>query len=175
MYLLFIDYLIFFTLEPKTFAAIFLKRKPVPSKPGIAEENHTITISSVPSTSVTCPVNVSASMTNAQSTIDKESPQPKETSAVEKEAANRAFKALFTGASSQKTASSVSVADALPAPWPLVSHVFQNDGDASFDGTFWCLPWPTGKDKKFDLSLHSCLFLDGKYMIIIVIFKHLVH
>lgn len=75
-------------------------------------------------------------------------------SAEQKEAANRAFKALFTGASSQKTATSVSVVEACAAPWPSISHVLQKDEDFSFNESFWCLPWPVGKDCKFDVSLH---------------------
>lgn len=111
------------------------------------------------------PVDKELSQTSDKSTkqsVDKESTQSKETTAEEKEAANRAFKALFTGASSQKTATSVSVVEACPAPWPSVSHVLQKDEDFSSNESFWCLPWPVGKDCKFDVSLHCYLLSERK-------------
>ena len=93
---------------------------------------------------------------------------PIEKTAAEKEAANKAFTALFTGASSQKSITPVAnVAEALPAPWPSVSHVFQKDDDASIDANFWCLPWPA--EKAFNLDVQECSSsLDGKYCLCIV-------
>lgn len=89
--------------------------------------------------------------------------QPIEKTLAEKEAANKAFKALFTGASSQKSiAPTASVAEALPAPWPSVSHVFQKDDDTSTDVSFWCLPWPAEKAFNLDVQETSSS-LDGKY------------
>lgn len=90
-----------------------------------------------------------------------DSSQRKEKSAADKDAANKAFKALFTGASSQKTLPACSAAEVLPAPWPSVSHVFQRDQDVSVGVNFWSLPWPIGKSYKTDVFSRS-LFFDGE-------------
>lgn len=143
--------------EPKTLAAIFLKRKPAVSKPDAAEENQTTAVSSTSSSSAVLPVNTSACTAKKP-----EPPQVKEKSDAEKDAANRAFKALFTGASSQKSLTAASaIIEACPAPWPTVSHVCQKEDDGSSDGSFWCLPWPAVKSSKWDVSSHS-LFPHGK-------------
>lgn len=150
-------------LEPKAIAAIFLKRKPVPHKPDTTEENEVTTDGPVPSLSAVCPANNLASTANRTKGSAVELLWPIEKTVAEKEAANKAFKALFTGASSQKSiAPAASVAEALPAPWPSVSHVFQKDDDTSTDVNFWCLPWPA--EKAFNLNVQeSSSSLDGKY------------
>ena len=95
--------------------------------------------------------------TSKCSTIALDSSPRKVKSAAEQEAANRAFKALFTGACSQKMLPTATAAEALPAPWPLVSHVIQRDLGVNF----WSLPWPVGKYHKSD-DFSQNLSLDGK-------------
>lgn len=86
----------------------------------------------------------------------------KEKTAEEKEEARKAFNALFTGTSSQKTLSVVSTSEALPTPWPIVSHVVQRDEDVSGVVNFWCLPWPLGEGCRYDV-LKDFSLLDGKH------------
>lgn len=136
-----------FPSEPKALASIFLKRKPIPSKPETTEESPTTAAHSVPSTTAVSSVET-FDTTNKCSTSDMDSSQRNKKSAAEQEAANKAFKALFTGASSQKSLPTSTAAVALPAPWPLVSHVFQKDEDVSLGANFWCLPWPAGQGYK---------------------------
>ncbi|XP_078347147.1 uncharacterized protein LOC144632387 isoform X2 [Oculina patagonica] len=135
--------------EPKALASIFLKRKPIPSKPETTEEPPTTAVHSVPSAATISSV-VTLDTTNECSISDADSSRHKEKSAADQEAANKAFKALFTGASSQMSLPSSTAAEALPAPWPLVSHVFQKDEDVSVGVNFWCLPWPASKGHKSD-------------------------
>ena len=149
--------------EPKPLASIFLKRKPLPTKTETTNEPPTTAAHSVPSTSTISAVST-IDTTNKCSTGDVDSSQCKEKSAAEKEAANKAFKALFTGASSQKSLPTSNAAEALPAPWPLDSHVYQKGEDASLGVNFWYLPWPAGKDYK-SYFLQS-LLLHGKYHVI---------
>ena len=99
---------------------------------------------------------------NKCSTSDLDSCSCKVKSAAEQEAANRAFKALFTGACSQKMMPTATVTEALPAPWPLVSHVIQRDEDVSLGVNFWSLPWPVGKYHNFDDFCHN-LPLGGEF------------
>ena len=101
---------------------------------------------------------------NKCSTSELHSSQQKVKSAAEQEAANRAFKALFTGACSQKMLPTATATEALPAPWPLVSHVIQRDEDVSLGVNFWSLPWPVAKYHKYDDLSHN-LSLDGKFLI----------
>lgn len=103
------------------------------------------------------------------STSDLDSSLCKAKSVAEQEAANRAFKALFTGACSQKTLATSTAAEAFPAPWPLVSHVIQRDEDSSPDVNFWSLPWPVGNYHKSDEFSHN-LSLDGKFSVILCTF-----
>lgn len=102
--------------------------------------------------------------TNKYSTSDLDSSPRKVKSAAEQEAANRAFKALFTGACSQKMLPTATTTEALPAPWPLVSHVIQRDEDVSLGVSFWSLPWPVGKYHKSD-DFSQNLSLDGKFYV----------
>ena len=103
------------------------------------------------------------------STSDLDSSLCKAKSVAEQEAANRAFKALFTGACSQKMLPTSTAAEAFPAPWPLVSHVIQRDEDGSPGVNFWSLPWPVGKYHKADEFSHN-LSLDGKFSVILCTF-----
>ena len=97
-----------------------------------------------------------------QKACDMQVSKLKEKTAEEKEEARRAFNALFTGTSSQKTLSIVSTTEALPAPWPIVSHVVQRDEDVSRGVNFWCLPWPLEKGCRYDV-LKNFSLLDGKH------------
>ena len=100
--------------------------------------------------------------TNKCSSSDLDSSLQKAKSAAEQEAAKKAFKALFTGACSQKMLPTATATEALPAPWPLVSHVIQRNEDVSLGVNFWSLPWPVGKYHKSDDLSHN-LSLDGKF------------
>lgn len=149
-----------FSSEPKALASIFLKRKPVTPKPETEEQHPTMTGDSVLSSTVSSEV-ISGDKTKKCSTSDLDSSPRKVKSTAEQEAANRAFKALFTGACSQKMLPTATTAEALPAPWPLVSHVIQRDEDVSLGVNFWSLPWPVGKYHKSD-DFSQNLSLDGK-------------
>lgn len=143
--------------EPKPLASIFLKRKALPPRPDNTDNNKGTTVSSDMPSSAICSINNSSHPTSNQKHSDIEPLQHKQKTAAEKEDANRAFKALFTGASSQKPLPVAGVAEALPAPWPSVSHVLQKD-----EHPFWCLPLPAGKGSRLETLKHS-LFLDGKW------------
>ena len=149
-----------FSSEPKALASIFLKRKPVTPRPETEEQHPTMTGDSVLSSTVSSKVNL-CDTTNKCSTSGLDSSPRKVKSAAEQEAANRAFKALFTGACSQKMLPTATAAEALPAPWPLVSHVIQRDEDVSLGVNLWSLPWPVGKYHKSD-DFSQNLSLDGK-------------
>ena len=154
--------------EPKALASIFLKRKPVPPKPEAEEQLPTMPGDSVLSSTVSSVVTLD-NATNICGTSDLDSSPRKAKSAAEQEAANRAFKALFTGAFSQKMLPTATAAEALPAPWPLVSHVIQRDEDVSCGVNFWSIPWPVGKYNKSDDFSHN-LSLDGKFHLRLSIF-----
>ena len=140
-------------LEPKAVAAIFLKKRVMSTHP----------VSDKCSSSVSPGSSSAETITTAeQKACDMEVSQLKEKTAEEKEEARKAFNALFTGTSSQKTLTVVSTTEALPAPWPIVSHVVQKDEDASQDVDFWCLPWPLGKGCRCDV-LKDFSLLDGKH------------
>ena len=146
-------------------ASIFLKRKPANPKPGSEEQFPTVAGDS-------STVSSKVSLDNAAkeySTSDLDSSLCKAKSVAEQEAANRAFKALFTGACSQKMLPTSTAAEAFPAPWPLVSHVIQRDEDGSPGVNFWSLPWPVGNYHKADEFSHN-LSLDGKFSVIVCTF-----
>ena len=152
-----------FPSESKVLASIFLKKKAVPPKPETEEQRPTMAGDSVLSSTVPSVVTLD-NATNKCSTSDLDLSLRNVKSAAEQEAANRAFKALFTGACSQKMLPTSTAADARPAPWPLVSHVIQRDEDVSIGVNFWSLPWPLGKYHKFD-DFSPNLSLDGKFYV----------
>ena len=155
----------FFFPEPKPLASIFLKKKPVPLKADTTEEPSTTAahqVSSTTTTSTACSVIAIDNTTNECSTSNVDSLTHKEKPTIDQEAAKKAFKALFTGARYQKTLPAATIAESLPAPWPLVSHVCQKEEDVSLGVNFWSLPWPTGKSHKSDIFLCSSL-PHGKY------------
>ena len=68
-----------------------------------------------------------------------------EKSAVDNEATNKAFKALFTGVRLQRTLSAPGRTVPVPAPLPSVSHVSQRSNADPVDSYFWNLSWPPAR------------------------------
>ena len=150
------NFSIFFVLEPKAVAAIFLKKRVMSTHPASDKCSSSVSPTSNPAGTTT------TTIITEQKACDMQVSQLKEKTAEEKEEARKAFNALFTGTSSQKTLSVVSTSEALPAPWPIVSHVVQRDEDVSGGVNFWCLPWPLGEGCRYDV-LKDFSLLDGKH------------
>ena len=97
--------------------------------------------------------------------------QVKETTTEEKEAAKKAFNALFTGTGTQRTVPVASMAELLPAPWPSVSHVLQKGEQDSLGNDLWCLPWPDERGHIFQVLKHGPVH-DGKYFLCVCNMYH---
>ncbi|XP_068761960.1 ATPase family AAA domain-containing protein 5-like isoform X1 [Montipora capricornis] len=123
--------------EPRALAAIFLKKRvnPVPR-----EENRG---------------NSESSSANEHKGSHIKLSQVKETTTEEKEAAKKAFNALFTGTGTQRTVPVASMSELLPAPWPSVSHVLQKGEQDSMGNDLWCLPWPDERGHRFQVLKHG--------------------
>lgn len=157
----YICHTLFLLLEPKAVAAIFLKKRVVSTNPASDKCSSSVSLAS----------SSAGTTTMEQKACDLQVSQLKEMMAEEKEAARKAFNALFAGSSSQKPLAVVSMTEALPAPWPIVSHVQQRDEGACLGVNFWCLPWPLEKGCRYDVLKHFSLH-DGRnclkiYMMII--------